>query len=711
MKIKTRISILSFLITMFPVVAAFIMVIYDYYSRTEQLQLQSITGWLKENESSVNEFITYQKKQMEFFEDVYHIPMFINAVNQESTQTLRTILSYLPGDVNMTSNTVYSSGTTSATLKPQMAIDDYVNLFINSFCQYSHKHSKDMDGYFVFDIHGHPFGKTGGDNITTDILQAIVNPATGHFYYDFVLWDKGDGSELQSSLFMAKVILNEKSLMIGGIAGYVPLSSLDRFLDTRKTYPGQLSIFSRHGDYLFSDKKHNLKNITQLSETNEYRILVQTVQNSMDTMEGNASFKNKNGTEVLFNYIKLPFSQWLIVHSVTAQETGIYSKFITWKFGALAGFIVLLIWFGLSYINRILFVPIDKIISELRRIIAGKGTLHVYSVGKRTELTVITEECNKILDILRREREAAEVDHLQREMFLSKRRALLFEMDWEKRIIHIQYSKYFGILGLKEIMTQLEFEQAIHLSAYDMSKIRHQQEILITTGKPAHGEFIIMDEDENKAWWNYNMVARKDADGVVRRIIGICIDTTLERREHKRLKMLKDADIKNHVLTKPVFFTNMNNAIATLKNTNDIGALFFIGINNYRSQNTSFGYEFGDQMIAFIGRSLSEIIPVNVGFIGRHGGGEFYVFINDKYQVSYERLTQFAISIREQLNSGFKVARSSELVSVKCNIGIAIFPDDSEDFNELFLLANKAMQLAKNKHRTGIEFSRIDQES
>ena len=155
----------------------------------------------------------------------------------------------------------------------------------------------------------------------------------------------------------------------------------------------------------------------------------------------------------------------------------------------------------------------------------------------------------------------------------------------------------------------------------------------------------------------------------------------------------------------------MNNAIATLKNTNDIGALFFIGINNYRSQNTSFGYEFGDQMIAFIGRSLSEIIPVNVGFIGRHGGGEFYVFINDKYQVSYERLTQFAISIREQLNSGFKVARSSELVSVKCNIGIAIFPDDSEDFNELFLLANKAMQLAKNKHRTGIEFSRIDQES
>jgi len=96
--------------------------------------------------------------------------------------------------------------------------------------------------------------------------------------------------------------------------------------------------------------------------------------------------------------------------------------------------------------------------------------------------------------------------------------------------------------------------------------------------------------------------------------------------------------------------------------------------------------------LAGISSMLSKVFDEN-SIVGRIGGDEFIVFLKniDSEELLYKKADELVKGFRtkfEEESSEYKVSGS---------IGIAKYPEHGKSFKELFINADKAVYLAKNK--------------
>lgn len=117
------------------------------------------------------------------------------------------------------------------------------------------------------------------------------------------------------------------------------------------------------------------------------------------------------------------------------------------------------------------------------------------------------------------------------------------------------------------------------------------------------------------------------------------------------------------------------------------GSLIYYQINNFRAINDDYGHEIGDKVLREVSNRMTSVVGNN-GIVGRIGGSEFAIMLNDK--------TDAAVIVRElfeQLNK--KMVFDNEGVHLDCyiegNAGIAHFPHDAKESNSLFKCADVAL--------------------
>ena len=129
-----------------------------------------------------------------------------------------------------------------------------------------------------------------------------------------------------------------------------------------------------------------------------------------------------------------------------------------------------------------------------------------------------------------------------------------------------------------------------------------------------------------------------------------------------------------------------------VKDYNDsVSALLIIDIFNFRNINEKLGYSTGDAVIKDVANKLKSLFRSS-DILARTGDDEFAVFM--KNINSIELLTE---KIKTIISSANKVISEDKSMSVTVNIGVAMFPQDGDDFNELFKNATTALFKAKRK--------------
>jgi len=126
--------------------------------------------------------------------------------------------------------------------------------------------------------------------------------------------------------------------------------------------------------------------------------------------------------------------------------------------------------------------------------------------------------------------------------------------------------------------------------------------------------------------------------------------------------------------------------------------LFFLDLDNFKDINDNFGHEIGDQVLIEVANRFKKIINQQ-GWLIRFGGDEF-VFI--KLPTKTQR-TAFAEKIITALSAPFIIADMRFNISV--SIGLASFPEDSDDLQTLLSYADLAMYEAKKHKNTFTRFS------
>ncbi|MFT8352483.1 diguanylate cyclase domain-containing protein [Clostridium saccharoperbutylacetonicum] len=267
---------------------------------------------------------------------------------------------------------------------------------------------------------------------------------------------------------------------------------------------------------------------------------------------------------------------------------------------------------------------------------------------------------------------------------------IIFEWNVKEDTVH-----YYGNLKNRSDLKQI-FENVtkklyktdyIHI---DDKKVFGKMLNEIVIGEPYKETEIRMKTDDEYIWNKIRISAMFDENGDISRAIGIIIDIDKERKETEELVFKAERDsltgLYNKGTTERLIEEYINN------NKGGMGALFQIDLDNFKKINDNLGHLAGDFVLTNMSSMLIEIFSEN-SIVGRIGGDEFIVFLKE---VESEELIYRKA---EQLVLGFRTNFTKEFLNYKLSgsIGIAKYPEHGENFQDLYIKADKATYLAKNK--------------
>ena len=181
--------------------------------------------------------------------------------------------------------------------------------------------------------------------------------------------------------------------------------------------------------------------------------------------------------------------------------------------------------------------------------------------------------------------------------------------------------------------------------------------------------------------------------------ITVLHDVTESRRLLKRISQLAHFDVLTGLPNRALFHDRLGQAILHAQRTKLRCALLFLDMDRFKHVNDTLGHTVGDLLLREVAQRL--MLAVRKGdTVARLGGDEFVIIISNL--VDNAAAVQTAHKILASIADIDRVAGHE--LAVSFSIGIAIYPDDALDVDELLMRADAAMYQAKDSGRNTCMF-------
>ncbi len=163
-----------------------------------------------------------------------------------------------------------------------------------------------------------------------------------------------------------------------------------------------------------------------------------------------------------------------------------------------------------------------------------------------------------------------------------------------------------------------------------------------------------------------------------------------------RIEKLVFVDPLTSVYNRSYYDLQIRNEIARAQREQSSLALLICDIDDFKSFNTSFGYEAGNQVLVQVAQSLrSGVRPFDT--VARWGGEEFAVLLTSPVQSADARtISERLRTAVERLDLTLEALDGrARRVRVTISIGVALFPDHAASAPDLWRAANQALLAAK----------------
>ena len=127
-------------------------------------------------------------------------------------------------------------------------------------------------------------------------------------------------------------------------------------------------------------------------------------------------------------------------------------------------------------------------------------------------------------------------------------------------------------------------------------------------------------------------------------------------------------------------------------------ALMFIDLDGFKPVNDAFGHHMGDQLLREVGLRLREDLR-SQDTLARIGGDEFVLLVQLNQADDALRLAERQVGL---INRSFKVAEHE--LKISASVGIAMYPGNGGNPQELLMNADAAMYHAKGMGKNGYSF-------
>ena len=193
-------------------------------------------------------------------------------------------------------------------------------------------------------------------------------------------------------------------------------------------------------------------------------------------------------------------------------------------------------------------------------------------------------------------------------------------------------------------------------------------------------------------WENISVV--KDLEGCVTHYISIQSDITVIKQAEERLQELAYHDSLTGLSNRRLFFISLQKALERAKRHQQRMALLFIDLDHFKPINDTLGHAAGDQVLQQIAVRLQQSIRAQ-DTVARLSGDEFVVIAEDMATLNDAR--GLAEKIMDALTQPMFLANRT--VQISASIGIAFYPDNAENIDDLIKASDAAMYRAKKNGR------------
>lgn len=204
------------------------------------------------------------------------------------------------------------------------------------------------------------------------------------------------------------------------------------------------------------------------------------------------------------------------------------------------------------------------------------------------------------------------------------------------------------------------------------------------------------DADENPRWLHTSYQIRESTDTDEIHAFFLVFDIDSYRRTNEAILNLIERDALTGLYNRRTALTFIENILEQ----ENLFAFIILDLDNFKQINDRFGHDCGDKIIKDAAMRMTKHFDNN-GFVARIGGDEFLVILKNLSPAEIdERLKKFSIT------SKF-IRYKNQQVNYTMSIGYSLYPEQGENYRELYQNADAALYSVKMKGRNSYKkFSR-----
>lgn len=202
--------------------------------------------------------------------------------------------------------------------------------------------------------------------------------------------------------------------------------------------------------------------------------------------------------------------------------------------------------------------------------------------------------------------------------------------------------------------------------------------------------------DPFPAWQSISVV--RDAAGQPTHFVTTFSDVTALYDAQQKLSHLAHHDPLTGLPNRLLFDDRLKTAIDLAKRNDQRCLLLFLDLDGFKLVNDTLGHTVGDELLRGVSERLKGLLRSSDS-IARFGGDEFVILAGS---TSTDYAAQLAQKILDQLRVPMPVA--GQLLTVTGSLGIAVYPDNGTDSQQLLRAADMAMYAAKAEGRNRYHF-------
>jgi diguanylate cyclase (GGDEF)-like protein/PAS domain S-box-containing protein len=206
-------------------------------------------------------------------------------------------------------------------------------------------------------------------------------------------------------------------------------------------------------------------------------------------------------------------------------------------------------------------------------------------------------------------------------------------------------------------------------------------------------------KDGSTIWceWYHSALVGENNDIVS--ILSFVQDVSSRIQAEERLQYMATRDALTGLPNRLLLHERLTQAIAQAKRAGRRVGVLFIDLDRFKNVNDTLGHRIGDELLKHVTAALSLALRES-DLLARLGGDEFMVIVEDFEEPAV--LGRIAQKLLDAIAQPFTIEDHD--IYVTSSIGIAVYPDDSDDPEELLKHADVAMYRSKELGRNTYQF-------